>query len=344
MMQSDEGLAGEAAPCTQAAEKIKERFMKTKILGRTGLEVPIVGLGTIFIGSEPPTGSVNELVLDEDLGAQTVEAAVEAGCTLIDTAPLYGGAVSEKIIGRVLKQRPDLAAKCTVVTKAGNSKDGQDHSFDAILRSVAASQHLLGIEQFEIVYIHDALRTPVEQVMRVDGAFGALRKLQREGVIRYIGSATNDPAINTLYIETGEFDAAVVPNAWSLLNQRAAERILPAAEKHNVGICCGTPLERGILATGPIEGVKYPRRHFSPECVAHVAKIQRLCRDYQIPLLAASLQWPTRHPQVATAIPGARTPSEAVANAKAAKADIPEAFWQDLQPLIQHWDVVDPFK
>ncbi|MCZ6675626.1 MAG: aldo/keto reductase, partial [Candidatus Poribacteria bacterium] len=220
--------------------------MKTKILGRTGLEVSIVGLGTIFIGSQNPTGQAG--TLDEALGAQTVEAAVEAGCTLIDTAPLYGDTVSEKIIGSVLKQRPELAAKCTVVTKAGNQREGKNHSFDGILRSVEASQQRLGIEQFEIVYIHDALGVPVEQVMSKNGAFGALRKLQREGIIRHIGSATNDPEINVLYIETGEFDAAVVPNAWSLLNQRAAERILPAAEKHNVGICCGTPLERGLLA------------------------------------------------------------------------------------------------
>ncbi|MCZ6681404.1 MAG: aldo/keto reductase [Candidatus Poribacteria bacterium] len=86
------------------------------------------------------------------------------------------------------------------------------------------------------------------------------------------------------------------------------------------------------------------RRHFSPACVAHVTKIQNLCQDYQILLLAASLQWPTRHPQVATAIPGARTPSQAIDNAKAATVEIPEAFWRDLQPLVQHWDVVDPFK
>ena len=75
--------------------------MKTKILGRTGLEVSIVGLGTIFIGSQNVTGAPGEL--DFEMGAQTVEAAIEAGCTLIDTAPLYGGTVSEKIIGRVLR-------------------------------------------------------------------------------------------------------------------------------------------------------------------------------------------------------------------------------------------------
>ena len=195
--------------------------MKTKILGRTGLEVSIIGLGTIYIGSQSPR-SAREL--DEELGAQTVEAAIEAGCTLIDTAPLYGGTVSEKIIGSVIKQRPDLAAKCTVVTKAGNFREGKDHSFDAIYRSVLASQQRLGVEQFEVVYIHDAMDVPMEQVMSKNGALGALRKLQSEGVVRCIGSASNDPQTNAPYIETGEFDAAVVPDAWSLLNQLAAER------------------------------------------------------------------------------------------------------------------------
>ncbi len=309
--------------------------MKTKILGRTGLEVTIIGLGTIYIGSqpsEPPRG------LDEEIGAQTVEAAIEAGCTLIDTAPLYGGTTVEKIVGNALRNRRDLAAKCTVVTKAGAFREGQDHSFDSILRSVEASLERLGLEHLDLVYIHDAMDVPMEEVMSEDGALGALRKLQNEGVVRFIGSASNDPPTNTPYIETGEFDAAVVPDAWSLLNQEAAERILPAAKKHNIGISCATPLEVGLLATGPIPGKDYGRRHFSQECLDHVTKIQRLCRDYEIPLLAAALQWCTRHPQVTTAIPGARTPDEAVENVKAAELEIPEAFWDDLAPLVQHWE------
>ncbi len=309
--------------------------MKTKILGRTGLEVTIIGLGTIYIGSqpsEPPRG------LDEEIGAQTVEAAIEAGCTLIDTAPLYGGTTVEKIVGNALRNRRDLAAKCTVVTKAGAFREGQDHSFDGILRSVEASLERLGLEHLDLVYIHDAMDVPMEEVMSEDGALGALRKLQNEGVVRFIGSASNDPPTNTPYIETGEFDAAVVPDAWSLLNQEAAERILPAAKKHNIGISCATPLEVGLLATGPIPGKDYGRRHFSQECLDHVTKIQRLCQDYEIPLLAAALQWCTRHPQVTTAIPGARTPDEAVENVKAAEIEIPEAFWDDLAPLVQHWE------
>ena len=317
--------------------------MRTKIMGRTGLKTPIVGIGTIFIGSPPPTGNIANLEMDKDLGAETIIAAIEAGATWIDTAPLYGGTDSEKIIGQALKSRPDLAAKCTVVTKAGNLIGGIDHAFDTILRSVETSLDRLGKDSFDIVYVHDALNVSLEYVMGKNGTFVALRKLQKEGVVKFIGSATNDPAINVRYIETGEFDAAVVPNAWSLLNQIAAERILPAAEKHNTGISCGTPLERGLLATGPVDGATYVMRNFSPECVAHVGKIQNLCKAYDIPLLAASLQWPTRHPMLANVIPGARIAAEAKANAEAGGVEIPEAFWDDLAPLVKHWPEVMPF-
>ncbi len=83
--------------------------MRTKTLGRTGLHVSIVGLGTAFTGLRKisPAGTYEELVttVDEDLGSETVIAALEAGCTLIDTAALYGGGRSEKVIGRALRAR-----------------------------------------------------------------------------------------------------------------------------------------------------------------------------------------------------------------------------------------------
>ncbi len=177
----------------------------------------------------------------------------------------------------------------------------------------------------------------METVMGPHGALAALRHLQDQGIVHYVGTAADDPTTNAPYIETGEFDAAVVPRAWSLINQLAAQRILPAAEKFNVGLVIATPLERGLLATGPIPGTYYFDRNYSQECQNHVAKIQDLCRDYHLPIVAVALQWCTRHPQVAATIPGARFPEEATENAQAAKVIIPEKFWDDLQPLIKHW-------
>ncbi|MCY3821201.1 MAG: aldo/keto reductase [Gammaproteobacteria bacterium] len=311
--------------------------MRTKTLGRTGLEVSIVGLGAMYSG-KPANSGISTPDMDFELGVQTIIAAMEGGCTLVDTAYVYSRGGSEKIVGEALKRRPDLAAKCMVVTKVGYLGEGRDHSYDGILQAFEGSQERLGIEKFEIVYIHDAGGYPVEEVMSDDGALGAVRKLQNEGLIRWVGIACNDPEINTPFIVTGEFDAAVVPDAWSLLNQTAAEEILPAAEKYNMGISCATPLEIGLLATGPSRASAEGRRKFSPECLAHVGNIEDLCHQYGISLLAASLQWCTRHPQVACAIPGGRTPAEAAANAEAGSVDISEAFWDDLAPMVRHWE------
>ena len=318
--------------------------MQSKILGRTGLPVSIVGIGTAFLGMSnltPQTGNNYEALvanIDEDLGIQTIIEGIEAGSTLIDTAALYGGGRSESMIGRALAQRPDLAANVTVTTKVGRTIDGYDFSHDAILASIEASQRRLGIERFKVVYIHDAMGVPWEKVMGKGGALHALRDLQAQGIVEYIGTASDDPKTNTPYIETGEFDAAVVPRAWSLLNQLAAERILPAAVKHNVGLVIATPLERGILATGPIPGTYYFDRNFTQACQDHVGKIKALCDSHNIPLVAASLQWCVRHPQIAATIPGARFPQEAVENAQAGAFPIPESFWEELAPLVTHWD------
>ena len=257
--------------------------MKSKILGRTGVEVSIVGVGTAFTGIptiDPAADTYEKLVstVDIELGVQTIIAGLEAGSTLIDTAALYGGGLSEKIIGLALAERPDLAAGCTVTTKVGRTVEGYDYGRDAILRSVESSLERLGLDSLKVVYIHDPMGVPTEQVMGDEYALGALRELQGQGVVGAIGIAADDPRTNTPYIETGEFDAAVVPRAWSLLNQLAAERILPAAEKHNVGLVIATPLERGLLATGPIAGAHYFDRNYSPSCQAHVGKIQQLCQ------------------------------------------------------------------
>lgn len=322
--------------------------MQTKRLGRTNLDLSIVGVGTAFLG----IGEVNDAarayadveapfpdVVDRDLGVQTVIAGIEAGCTVVDTAPLYLAGAAEEMIGQALRMRPDLRQQVTVTTKVGQQYGTVDHTRGAVLRHVEASLQRLGLERFDVLYIHDPMGVDIRQVLGADGALGALRQLQDEGTVQWVGVAANEPVTNADYIETGEFDAAVIPECWSLLNQRALDRILPAAIQHDVGLVGATPLERGLLATGPVPGTDYLARNFTQPVLDHVARIQRLCRDHGVSLNAVALQWCTRHPQVAATIPGARTPEEARANGEAGSTVIPEALWTDLEPLTQDWQV-----
>ncbi len=290
----------------------------------------------MFIGSPDSATPGN---YDEDLAAETIIAAIESGSTLIDTALIYGSTGSERIIGRVLASRPDLADRATVVTKVGSVPGERDYSYDAVMRHVEGSQERLRLDTFALLSIHDAMDYPMDQVMADNGALGALRKLQDEETVRYIGTGMNDPHTTEPYIETGEFDVCVVPNAWSLLNRLGAERILPAAEKHDVGILLAQPLERGLLAVGASSGIEFHRRSFSEACLAHVTEIEAICAHHSIPLLALALQYELLHPRVSAVIPGARTPEEAVQNARASEVEIPEALWEELLPILRHWEL-----
>ncbi|HCL29525.1 MAG TPA: hypothetical protein DIC52_13935 [Candidatus Latescibacteria bacterium] len=322
--------------------------MQKKRLGRTDVDISIVGVGTAFLGIPQVNDAARaygeaapafDAIIDRDLGAQAVIAGIEAGCTVIDTAPLYLGTAAEEMIGAALRSRPDLRQQVTVTTKVGQLYGEVDHSRDAVLKHVEGSLQRLGLESFDVLYIHDQMGLPMKQVMGADGSLGALRQLQKEGVVKWVGTAANEPATNADYIATGEFDAAVIPECWSLLNQRAQQRILPAAIQHNVGLVGATPLERGLLATGPVPGIDYLARDFTQPVLDHVATIQGLCADHGVSLNAVSLQWCARHPQVAATIPGARTPAEARANGEAGSATIPETLWTDLEPLVKDWQV-----
>lgn len=315
--------------------------IRTKRLGRTGIEVPIVGVGTAFLGFRSAVeahGPIGSATVDEDYGRATLEAAVAGGCRLVDTAPFYSDLAAERIVGGLFASAPGLRERCVTTTKVGQWVGRRDYRSEAVLRSVADSLERTGVDRFSVVSIHDAQGVPIEEILGPGGALAALRRLQGEGVVQFVGTACSDLDTNVRFVETGEFDVAIVPGGWSLLTQKAGRRLLPAAERHDVGVIVATPLERGLLATGPVPGQPHRARHFDDEALDYVRAIQRRCESYGVALLAAALQWPTRHPVVASTIPGPRTPEEAVVNAAAARRELPAALWQDLEEMVRDWD------
>lgn len=223
--------------------------MRTKTLGRTGLEVSIVGLGAGNIGLADPNGAylqhalnADHSIADTELGVATVHAALESGVTLIDTAPKYEAGGSEKIIAEAFSRRPDLFASAIVTTKIGCTYPGDrfDHSYDRAMRSFFGSAMRLNGGKFDVVYLHDPMGYPMDFVMGKEGTMQALRDLRSYGTVNWIGIAADNPATAADYIETGEFDVATVSGAWSLINQTAAKRIFPAALRHNVGLVVTT--------------------------------------------------------------------------------------------------------
>ena len=309
-----------------------------KRLGKTGIDVTTVGMGGAWLGRQGEG-------VDEDLGVQTIWAGLEAGVRLIDTAPLYIATRSEQMVGRALRERRDLAAGAVLETKCCRHAEGSDYSYDGAMRSVSGSLERLGRSRLELLYIHDPPAGAFDQVMGPGGALQALRALQTQGVVAHVGIASNYPEDNAPYAESGEFEMAVVPDAYSLLNQVALERLFPAAQRFDMGVVVATPYEKGLLAVGASGVRQRPEllpatRHFPPQAMERVQAIEALCAEYGVSLAAVALQFVVRPSMVTTCIPGPRTPAEARMNADAARAPIPDALWQQLEPLVESWDIV----
>jgi D-threo-aldose 1-dehydrogenase len=311
--------------------------LPTKMLGKTGVEVTTLGVGCAWLGRRAD-GSI-----DEETGLAALVAALDSGVRLIDTASLYVDGAAERLVGQALRERPALAGSVVVETKVRDVREF-GYTGDETRRSVATSLERLGLDHIPVIYLHDPPAAVFDRVMGHGGALAALRQLQSEAVVGHIGIASNNPWDNAPYVESGEFEAAVVPDAYSLLSQVALERIFPSAERFGMGVVVATPLERGLLATGTRAArlEDHINRHFTPEVFGHVEQLEAVCARHGVSLLAAALQYVVRHPVVSATVPGARSPEQAVANADAIRASIPDAFWADLEPLVRNFETAVP--
>jgi D-threo-aldose 1-dehydrogenase len=311
--------------------------LPTRTLGKTGLQVTTLGVGCAWLGRRAD-GSI-----DEETGLSAILAALDSGVRLIDTASLYADGTAERVVGQALRARPALAGQVVVETKVRDVRDF-GYTGDETRRSVETSLRRLGLDHIPMIFVHDPPAALIDRVLGRGGALAMLRQLQVEGMVGHIGIASNNPWDNLPYIESGEFEAAVVPDAYSLLTQVARERMFPVAARFGMGVVVATPLERGLLATGAQAArvEDHINRHFTPEVLSHVERLEGLCAQHGVSLLAAALQFVVRHPVVATTVPGARRPEQAIANTKAMLEPIPDAFWQALEPLLGNFSVAVP--
>lgn len=323
--------------------------LATRKLGRTGLDVTVLGFGAA------PLGDIYE-VLDDATAIATVETAANAGVTLFDAAPLYGQGSAEHRVGTALRrQRPGSFVVSTKVGRLlvsapkGRNKSTRyvgglsfdvvhDYSYDAAMRSHEQSLHRLGLPKVDVLLIHDAdawSHGPVEGPKRykeaMSGAYKALEKLRSEGVIKGIGIGLNDPGYAARYLTDGDFDCMLIAGRYSLLEQPALAEVLPLAEKKNVGVMLGGVFNSGILATGPIAGAKYNYVAAPPEILEKVRRIERVCKAHRVTLPTAAVQFCLGHPAVSSIVLGAVRPVEVECNVSALATRVPGGLWTDLK-------------
>ena len=298
--------------------------MKTSILGRTGATVSSIGLGTWQLGAD--WGDVTEA----DAHA-ALDAAVESGVTLFDTADAYGDGRSEQLIARYLSSRPDVSV--FVATKMGRRVEQtvENYSTENLRAWSDRSRRNLGVDTLDLTQLH----CPPTAVYSIDRVYDDLDKLVDEGVIRHYGVSVETAAeALTAIARPNIASVQLVFNAFRL---KPLEEVLPAAIEAGVGIIARVPLASGLLSgryTADTVFAENDHRNFNREGkhfdvgetfagvdyttgVAAAHEFSALAAEYQLEPATAALAWLAQLPGVSSVIPGARSPEQARANAAA---------------------------
>jgi aryl-alcohol dehydrogenase-like predicted oxidoreductase len=300
--------------------------MRYMSLGDSGLVVSVAGLGCNNFGRR----------LDADATRAVVDAAFEAGITLLDTADMYGGGRSEEILGEVLAGRRD---QVVLATKFGHQ--GADMGYPAaagakggrgyIRRAAEQSLRRLRTDYVDLYQIH----TP-DPVTPIGETLTALGELIAEGKVRYIGNSNFSgwqlaEAVGVAR-ELGATGFISAQNHWSLLERGAEAEVVPAARHFGLGVLPYFPLANGLL-TGKIrrghaapEGTRLAGRpdYLTESRISRVEALIEWARQRGITMLDVAIGALAAQPGCASVIAGATSAEQVKANA-AASAWIPSA-------------------
>ena len=300
--------------------------MDYRVLGRTGLSVSTICVGTSSLGSHPaPRGT--------DTAIATIRRVLESPFNFIDTSNEYGdGGNSEKRIGQALAEAGGLPEGFVVATKVDPIRGTSDFSGDRVRRSVEESLERLGVDRLQLVYLHDPEKITFEEGIAEGGPLEALIELRDQGVIGHLGVAGGPIDLELKYLATDVFDVVISHNRYTLVDQ-TAEPLIQDAMSRGVAFINAAPFGGGMLVNGPDATPNYCYRPASPAVIERVRKMEALCAEYSVPLAAAALQFSTRDPRITSTIVGMSEPDRVEETLQLASMDLPADFWDRILPV-----------
>lgn len=208
--------------------------MKYRVLGKTGFEISEISLGTWQLGGkwgEP---------FNKDEALKTLETAYESGINFLDTADVYQGGLSEKVIGEFIKTKP---RKMYVVTKCGrqlNPHVASGYTKESIIKFVEASCQNMGVPCLDLVLLH----CPPSEVYENTEVFETLDQLKRDGKIAHYGVSVEkvEEAIKAM-----AYDISAVEIIFNMFRLKPSETFFKLAKEKNIGIIVRVPLASGLL-------------------------------------------------------------------------------------------------
>jgi D-threo-aldose 1-dehydrogenase len=298
--------------------------LELRVLGRTGLEVTPLCVGSAPLGNTP-LAYRQEVPLEDALA--TVRRVFEGPINFLDTSNNYGDA--ERRIGTVIRELGGIPDGFVLETKADRDMETGDFSGERMRRSVEESLERLGLDRLGIVHLHDPENITFEEGVATGGPLQALQQLRDEGLIAHLGVAGGPIDLLRRYIRTAAFDVVITHNRFSLIDQSAAPLLDEAAEL-GVAVLNAAPFGGGILAGSRASQGFYAYRKASPEILARVDALQAICDRYAVPLAAVALQFSLRDPRITATLAGCVTPGEVDRLIENARRPIPDALWEEI--------------
>ncbi len=269
--------------------------MQTRLLGRTGLQLPILSFGASSLGQE-----FRSVKLEEAL--QSVRVALDCGLNFIDTSPFYGRGMSEVLLGIALRDVP--RDSYTLCTKLGRyDLTHFDFSAKRVAESVDVSLHRLGTDHLDIILCHDIEFVPMQQI--VDETIPALRKIQQQGKVRFIGFSGYPQKIFHFICDQTDVDCVLSYNQYTLQNTRFADESIPYLKSKGVGVMNAGPFSARLLTNAPLPAwLKEPE-----EVKAAARKAAAHCEARGVDIAQLAVQFCLANPDITTTVAGSANPA-----------------------------------
>src|SRR5687768_9415892 len=269
--------------------------MQRRLLGQTGLYLPILSFGASSLGQE-----FRQVTLEEAL--RSVRVALDCGLNFIDTSPFYGRGMSEVLLGIALKDVPrDSYLLCTKLGRYDLSHF--DFSAKRVAESVDVSLHRLGTDHLDIVLCHDIEFVPMQQI--VDETLPALHRAKQEGKVRFIGFSGYPQKIFRFICDQINVDCVLSYNQYTLQNTRFADETIPYLKAKGIGIMNAGPFSARLLTNAPLPAWLKEPEHVKAAARAAAAH----CAKQGVDIAKLALQFSLAHPDITTTVAGSANPA-----------------------------------
>ncbi len=268
--------------------------MELRPLGNTGLKLPALSFGASSLGQEFRQVSLTEAL-------RSVQVALDLGLTFIDTSPYYGRGMSEVLLGVALRDVP--RDRYLLGTKLGRY-DARHFDFSArrVVESVDVSLHRMGVDYLDIMLCHDIEYVDMPQI--VDETLPALRKIQQQGKVRFVGISGYPMNIFRYVLDRAPLDVVLSYNHYTLQNTMLAD-LVPYLKSKGVGIMNAAPFSARLLTTQSLP----PWHKATPEVRETCRRAAEHCAARGVDIAQLALQFSVANPDLATCVVGSANPT-----------------------------------